>query len=712
MNTYVSKEKENKSNPSYNRSDQDGAFQSDNTRHEAIQIQQIQELANNSFQSPEITQLQAMADNFIIQRESGDQERKNNRSEFKESWSKEEEAFVWIQGDKKFKRKNPDDTSDKLPEELLSGEKKEVPNATLTNFSFEPDSDIDVFDLNLGTIDHIDPRKITQLNPKGDKIRTFLQDECKQSWHIATKELNKDSTTEDSAKIDNRRNMLRKIWEYRQWHHNFILNKTQKALGGDRLTEWAAAGSTTLTSDIDVNLKGTDTEAAVQKFNEIFIADGWNYEAGIVYDVNVYALDFMHKEATFGKGMVDKKSQGIIDVTKDIHGNVLTKKDTVKDKKIIDNTTSKTGIVAKEGARKGRAEGGFDGSNVNIIEADKKDQDIWTHVKTRLYMSKSEWDSHAKTIGLDDTTKTKIEERFETYSKSLQDRMLKDSPSTTVEVEEGNAVLAVEALKSFSKKATANEQEMDEDILEAKSSNLMMASSNRIYEEKLVIINALRQILKGQVKQYDGILNSNRIPLTDSLQQELDLINLDIESNLQLLRNMLAEAALFSNEAYITDGAVNHAVVGTQVGMAVKLKNSESKNAVVENLADSLKEISRHGDTIGEAAFKSGKYLFRMADAALNMGFSEKNINDIYNSAVKISDTIKGDSSLSGEEQKTESAAAIQQIAGWEGVNSADKLKAKVKEVAQEIIIWYNKKDAAFSGQDSNAVGTNKPKEK
>ena len=190
MNTYVSKEKENKSNPSYNRSDQDGAFQSDNTRHEAIQIQQIQELANNSFQSPEITQLQAMADNFIIQRESGDQERKNNRSEFKESWSKEEEAFVWIQGDKKFKRKNPDDTGDKLPEELLSGEKKEVPNATLTNFSFEPDSDIDVFDLNLGTIDHIDPRKITQLNPKGDKIRTFLQDECKQSWHIATKELN------------------------------------------------------------------------------------------------------------------------------------------------------------------------------------------------------------------------------------------------------------------------------------------------------------------------------------------------------------------------------------------------------------------------------------------------------------------------------------------------------------------------------------------
>ena len=126
-----------------------------------------------------------------------------------------------------------------MPEKLSSGEKEEVPNATLTNFSF--DSAINISDLKLETIDHMDSRQITQLNPKGYKIRAFLQDECKQSWHIATKQLNRDSTTEDSAKIDNRRNMLRKIWEYRQWHHNFILNKTQKALGGDRLTECAAA---------------------------------------------------------------------------------------------------------------------------------------------------------------------------------------------------------------------------------------------------------------------------------------------------------------------------------------------------------------------------------------------------------------------------------------------------------------------------------------
>ena len=37
-------------------------------------------------------------------------------------------------------------------------------------------------------------------------------------------------------------------------------------------------------------------------------------------------------------------------------------------------------------------------------------------------------------------------------------------------------------------------------------------------------------------------------------------------------------------------------------------------------MADALKEIHRHGKTLGEAAFKSGKYLFRLADAAKNAG--------------------------------------------------------------------------------------------
>lgn len=749
MNSYLSKGQENKSksfadNTSQNRSVQEVTLHSS----ENIQLIQLNELANDSLQSSEITQLQEIADNFstqdqtyqlsqnraifqrqeevnekpqlnsfssTLQREVGDQERENDNTSFFESWSKEEKAFIWVEGEKKFKRKDPEVTSDKLPEELENSEKIEVPNTSETNFSFGADSVVSISDIKLSTIDQVDPQQINKLNPKGETIRTFLHEQCKQSWHIATKELNKDSVTEDSSKKDNRRNMLRKIWEYRQWHHNFILNKTQKALGGDKLTEWAAAGSTTLTSDIDVNLKGTDTEAAVQKFNELFVADGWNYEAGIVYDVNVYALDFMHKEATFGSGMVTKETdfnldEGLTNVTKDLHGNVLKKKSAVTGETVTDNTTKKTGISSKEGARKGRAQGGFDGSNQSIIEEDRKDQDIWTHVKTRLYMSKSEWDSHAEAINLDDKTKLKIEKRFEDYSETLLNRMLDNSPSEVVEVEDGNAVLAVEVLKSFSKRAIANGEEMDEDELEAESSNLMMASSNRIYEEKLLLINSLRQSLKSQVTKYDSILNNNTIPLSDSLQKELDLINFDIESNLQLLRNMLAEAALFSNEAYITDGAVNHAVVGTQVGMAVKLTNSESKNAVVENLADSLKEISRHGDTIGEAAFKSGKYLFRMTDAALNMGYKEEDIRNIYNVANKISNEIKGDSSLSSEEQKVKSETAIKSISGWNGLNTADDLKEKVKKLAQAIIIWYNNKDSVFDSQDSNAVGTNKPK--
>ena len=84
------------------------------------------------------------------------------------------------------------------------------------------------------------------------------------------------------------------------------------------------------------------------------------------------------------------------------------------------------------------------------------------------------------------------------------------------------------------------------------------------------------------------------------------------------LRELLAECALYSNEAYITHGAVNHAVVGLQIGKDIVMSKRASMDAVNENFADTLKEISRHGSNgVGEAAYKSGKYIWRFADAAI-----------------------------------------------------------------------------------------------
>ena len=115
-----------------------------------------------------------------------------------------------------------------------------------------------------------------------------------------------------AASKDWRELLMAKLREFRQWHHDLILRRTQAdpAIGRAGLTEWKAAGSTTLTSDFDVNLKGNKTELAVAVFNRLFKADGWEHEAGVVYDVNVYAVDFMHKDIF--RGLAEQKGKTTI----------------------------------------------------------------------------------------------------------------------------------------------------------------------------------------------------------------------------------------------------------------------------------------------------------------------------------------------------------------------------------------------------------------
>jgi hypothetical protein len=72
MNTHANKTQENKSQAvsavdSQMQSGGESTFQFVNNRPESIQMQQLQELANNSAQISSIAQLQAMADNFTIQ---------------------------------------------------------------------------------------------------------------------------------------------------------------------------------------------------------------------------------------------------------------------------------------------------------------------------------------------------------------------------------------------------------------------------------------------------------------------------------------------------------------------------------------------------------------------------------------------------------------------------------------------------------------------
>ncbi|MBD2542506.1 hypothetical protein [Planktothricoides raciborskii] len=485
---------------------------------------------------------------------------------------------------------------------------------------------------------------IASLNPQSETIRNILKYPLGQSWHTAKHEL---AEGDEKAKA-----LMGKIWEFRKWHHRNILERAktrvnQLTTDENGLKNWSAAGSETLTSDIDVNLKGTETELAVKIFNEEFKKDGWDYESGVVYDVNVYALDFMH---TFGGVEVD--------------GHQLTQ---------------------KEGKRQNQIQGGFKESILS--QQDKEQQDEWSLVKVRLYISNPvQWEEYAEAAGLSKKKKESIEAKYQNYVKEISEEMSKQANISVdaAEQSEDDMASGITGLNSTAEKLIHQQLGGKSSSGEVLAENLLMGSSNRVYERKLQEVSQLRKELKDAIARYNNMVEQGDNGGTAfGGVTGLEMLNGYIEVKLKALRKLVSESALFSNEAYVTDAAVYHAVVGLQGGNAIEQSKAESMQAVTENMGDALKEISRHNDTLGEAAFKSAKYIWRMADAAKNMGFSTiSGVNDLYEVGYSIANEIKGQGNV---DEKQASEAKMNTI----GITTGSQLVAKVLTVGTAVRRQY-----------------------
>ncbi len=508
----------------------------------------------------------------------------------------------------------------------------------------------------------LDMGAVQRISPIGAdcSAKNILMGACQQSWHVAKHTLAESPEPRHQA-------VMRKLWEYRQWHHDSVLKKAQTevnaAAGATGLSKWGSAGSASLTSDIDVNLKGSHTEKAVEVFNRLFKADGWSYESGVVYDVNVYALDFMHapvgvKNAETGKTEVGK--EGVREL-------------------------APAGGIKEEvvGGKKGEK----DKDAVGKLEADVADQEVWSLLKVRMYMNASEWEAHkaaltpasppeARTKKL--ATFAKVELRLRSYQKTLIDKMVEmagdDAPGEVAKDPSKHGVGQVgdvaSAIAAKTKKPGEDEHTVAEDA--------QMAASNRIYETKLAAIATLRGALAKKILFFNTQVKAGELAFSSLLQPE-------IHADLANLRTKLSEASLFSNEAYITDGAINHTVVGLQVGAPVSQRHSEIMNAVNENLGDSLKEIQRHSGTIGEAAYKAGKYMWRMCDASRNMDISSAEIEALYDVGYDLGNTIK---SRGGDVEQASADLVAEKL----GITEVPVLKAHVIKLGRDIQRMYNNK--------------------
>ncbi len=507
-------------------------------------------------------------------------------------------------------------------------------------------------------LQQITPQQVAQVNPLGEEPRKILKNALHESWHHA-----KETLLKPGGNVAAREMLMAKLWEFRQWHHDVILRRTQAdpAIGKEGLTEWKAAGSTTLTSDIDVNLKGSKTEQAVAVFNRLFKADGWSKEAGVVYDVNVYALDMMHAD-TF-KGLADTGS-GV-------------------ERHNFSADASATRVSAKEGARSGSSGGGVSSGNAMLAErmkgADTSLQNVWSLVKMRLYMTGTEWQEYVTGASVAAETVSAVDLRYDSYMDQLKKRMAEGTELLEVADEAGMTGFEVLDAVAQSKAGAEGDGE-----------DVKMAASNRIYEQRLVEMSQLRAHVKSQIVRYEALVKAGEA-------DDAEMLDAAIDGSLAMLRDLISECAMFSNEAYVTDGAINHAVVGLQSKIGIAQTRSETMDAFNENVGDALKEIKRHSATIGEAAYKAGKYLWRMADAARNLGNTNADILELYHAGYTLANEIKGGSRTQAQNE----AAAAEVLQRHLGADAADpdSLMKFVRRLATVVANEHSEDLAANGGK-------------
>lgn len=541
-------------------------------------------------------------------------------------------------------------------------------------------------DLKTSDLHHLDMKTVQAIDPQSAVPAKILQSALDESWHEAKAHL----TTGD-GNLEVRKTLMKKLWEFRQWDHDQVLRivkgKLPKSgedpftlaspytevrykgyfptagtrLPDDALKEWASAGSTTLTSDIDVNLKGAATELAVPAFNAEFkkARSGFTFkrEPGVTYDVNVYAMDFMH-----GAGVAVDGPDGRPSVaTSQEFGEAVMGAKSATDPTLVEK--GRKGLSGA-GARKGDADS----------------QEIWAHVKVRRYMTAAEWQEYKNDIvaaghARDDEAgaeaaqmMVQAEARYETWRQTMLLEMMRSFAPMESQADEvqqladrstGTGVQQLDAAAHYDNGVSGAPSH-------GRVEDRQMAASNRVYEQKLEAIAQKRRLCRAlQTELSAGTRKA------DDVKAELD-------AEYAELRNLLAEASLYANEAYVTDGAVNHTVVALQIGRPLQQDKRAMLNAVIENHADVRKEVGRHDSWLGEAAYKAGKYMWRLGDAAKNLGVDHPSVEAVYGAGYDIANKVKGGAG----DPEVLSAAQIESnmgIAGRKG--SKDGISAMIGQV-------------------------------
>lgn len=335
------------------------------------------------------------------------------------------------------------------------------------------------------------------------------------------------------------------------------------------------AGTESPTSDIDCNLSGFHTEEVVRRFNHEFRTH-WGRESGIVFDVNVYARDFL---PVVGSAPAANKT---------FQAGPQPQRNAVGFAGFHNRTVQYGAPVVFEVPLDWNS-GAYDGA--------VRSERVYALVKTRMDMSEADWQdfkkAHLATADALDLETGDQEQRTHLSTLFAEVEHIVEERQHAIET----------------RIATLAAQRPPHSQLDA--ADLDMRAQNELYAEKLAEVARLRARLAN-------------IDLVDPDPVQADLTD------------ALHQALIFANESYVTGAAVQHVVLDKQMlsarqkdplglkpqaqpkpkNLKLRLTTERYLHSLHEQLGFAFREFELYQGDPEAALGKASKYIYRLGNAA------------------------------------------------------------------------------------------------
>ena len=341
------------------------------------------------------------------------------------------------------------------------------------------------------------------------------------------------------------------------------------------------AGSGTATSDIDSNLSGDATEFAVRRFNTVFRGRWGGKESGRVFDVNVYARDYL-PESGGGSLFVAKQNLGPGEKP-----GPLAPGPAWEAKKVVFETAA---------LQRGKA----------TFEQAMSSQEVFSLMKTRRDMSFFDWTRYKREqlAGLKGPAHDKKAEAIR-RAEDLYEQREQELAARIALLEQEAAALA-----SHPPTAGARTAGPGHGAEGGHGSDRRLEAENRLYEEKLDGVTKLREEL---------VVAKARLAAGSGTQAEVETLSAQLTEALQV-------SSMYANEAYVTRATVLHVVGNQQIlgaassttapAVEIALEAEDYLASANEQVGFIFDDFAREGGDVMKGLLKAGKYIMRLGHAA------------------------------------------------------------------------------------------------